>query len=58
MGKSGISAEIPRTLIDEWQNVLAQFGTQPALSVKRGGKWVNKSSFRSPLLTTNIMQNA
>lgn len=36
----GIASVPATTAVDEWQEALKKFGKQPALSVKREGKWV------------------
>jgi acyl-CoA synthetase (AMP-forming)/AMP-acid ligase II len=43
MGTTGPSAIPPTTLIDEWKTNLNKFATSPALSVKRGEKWVTQT---------------
>jgi hypothetical protein len=40
IGREGLASTPPTTAVDEWRVALGRFGKLPALSVKRGGKWV------------------
>jgi long-chain-fatty-acid--CoA ligase ACSBG len=40
VGKSGLEAEKPSTLIEEWQRNQTLYAKEPALSVKRNKQWV------------------
>lgn len=58
LGKTGIAAAPPTTLMQEFKNIANSIPKKPALSVKVNGSWVTLFSFRKPLTLANTMTKA